>query len=77
MERIQKRLHKNRQLNLSLTNNFKYYDEDGQDYIVLPNGNPITSFFASSGVQSIMPIDVISEKTVNVVGNVTNIVLTT
>ena len=52
-------------------NNFKYYDEDGQDYIVLPNGNPITSFFASSGVQSIMPIDVISEKTVNVVGNVT------
>lgn len=62
---------KNRQLNLSLTNNFKYYDEDGQDYIVLPNGNPITSFFASSGVQSIMPIDVISEKTVNVVGNVT------
>lgn len=62
---------KNSQLNLSLTDSFKYYDEDGQDYIVLPNGNPITSFFASSGVQSIMPIDVISEKTINSVGSVT------
>lgn len=62
---------KNSQLKLSLTDDFKYYDEDGQDYIVLPNGNPITSFFASSGVQSIMPIDVISEKTIYAVGNVT------
>ena len=62
---------KNSQLNLSLTDSFKYYDEDGQDYIVLPNGNSITSFFASSGVQSIMPIDVISEKTINSVGSVT------
>ena len=62
---------KNSQLNLSLTDSFKYYDEDGQDYIVLPNGSSITSFFASSGVQSIMPIDVISEKTINSVGSVT------
>ena len=62
---------KNSQLKLSLTDNFKYYDEEGQDYIVLPNGSPITSFFASSGVQSIMPIDVISEKAVNAVGKVT------
>lgn len=62
---------RNSQLNLSLTDSFKYYDEDGQDYIVLPNGNSITSFFASSGIQSIMPIDVISEKTINSVGNVT------
>lgn len=62
---------KNSQLNLSLTDNFRYYDEDGQDYIVLPNGSAITSFFASSGVQSIMPIDVFSEKTVNAIGNVT------
>ena len=62
---------KNKQLKLSLTDDFKYYDEDGQDYIVLPNGNSITSFFASSGVQSIMPIDVFSEKTINAVGNIT------
>ncbi len=62
---------KNSQLNLSLTENFRYYDEEGQDYVILPNGKPITSFFASSGVQSIMPIDVISEKTVNAVGSVT------
>lgn len=62
---------KNSQLCLSLTENFRYYDEEGQDYVILPNGKPITSFFASSGVQSIMPIDVISEKTVNAVGSVT------
>lgn len=62
---------KNKALKLSLTDDFKYYDEDGQDYIVLPNGNSITSFFASSGVQSIMPIDVFSEKTINAVGNIT------
>lgn len=62
---------KNSQLALSLTENFKYYDEDGQDYIVLPNNKPITSFYASSGVQSIMPIDVISEKNTSLVGKVT------
>lgn len=62
---------KSSMLNLSLTDSFKYYDEDGQDYVILPNGKPITSFFASSGVQSVMPIDVISEKTVNSVGSVT------
>ena len=62
---------KNSQLNLSLTDSYKYYDEEGQDYIILPNGKPITSFFASSGVQSIMPIDVISEKNINSVGNIT------
>lgn len=62
---------KNSQLALSLTEDFKYYDEEGQDYIVLPNNKPITSFYASSGVQSIMPIDVISEKCTSLVGKVT------
>ena len=62
---------KNSQLALSLTEDFKYYDEEGQDYIVLPNNKPTTSFYASSGVQSIMPIDVISEKSTSLVGKVT------
>ena len=61
---------KGKALSLSLTDKFKYYDDDGQDYIVLPNDKPITSFYASSGVQSIMPIDVISEKIMSVVGSV-------
>lgn len=62
---------KNSQLTLSLTEDFKYYDEDGLDYIVLPNNKSITSFYASSGVQSIMPIDVISERNTSLVGKVT------
>ena len=56
---------------MSLTEDFKYYDEDGLDYIVLPNNKSITSFYASSGVQSIMPIDVISERNTSLVGKVT------
>lgn len=60
-----------KKLPLSLTDKFQYYDEMGQDYIVLPTGKPITSFFASSGVQSIMPIDVISEKLTEMIGHIT------
>ena len=58
------------QLRLSLTENFQYYDEVGQDFVVLPNGKNITSFYASSGVQSVIPIDVISEYVTSSVGKV-------
>lgn len=57
-------------LTLSLTDNFKYYSDEGLDYVVLPNGKPITSFYASSGVQSIMPIDVMTDYVMGVVGKV-------
>lgn len=57
-------------LNLSLTDDFKYYSDKGLDYVVLPNGKPITSFYASSGVQSIMPIDVMTDYIMGVVGKV-------
>ena len=57
-------------LNLSLTDDFKYYSDKGLDYVVLPNGKPITSFYASSGVQSIMPIDVMTDYVMGVVGKV-------
>ena len=60
-----------KKLPLSLTDKFLFYDEGGQDYIVLPTDKPITSFFASSGVQSIMPIDVISEKLTEMIGHIT------
>ena len=57
-------------LTLSLTDDFKYYSDIGLDYVVLPNGKPITSFYASSGVQSIMPIDVMTDYIMGVVGKV-------
>ena len=57
-------------LTLSLTDDFKYYSDIGLDYVVLPNGKPITSFYASSGVQSIMPIDVMTDYVMGVVGKV-------
>ncbi len=57
-------------LTLSLTDDFKYYSDEGLDYVVLPNGKPITSFYASSGVQSIMPIDVMTDYIMGVVGKV-------
>ena len=57
-------------IDLSLTDNFKYFNDDGLDYVMLPNGKPITSFYASSGVQSIMPIDVMTDYNMGVVGKV-------
>ena len=57
-------------LPLSLTDDFKYYSDKGLDYVVLPNGKSITSFYASSGVQSIMPIDVMTDYIMGVVGKV-------
>lgn len=63
-------------LNLSLTDDFKYYSDKGLDYVVLPNGKPITSFYASSGVQSIMPIDVMTDYIMGVVGKVVKFSMT-
>lgn len=57
-------------IDLSLTDKFKYFNDDGLDYVMLPNGKPITSFYASSGVQSIMPIDVMTDYNMGVVGKV-------
>ena len=63
-------------LTLSLTDDFKYYSDNGLDYVVLPNGKPITSFYASSGVQSIMPIDVMTDYIMGVVGKVVKFSMT-
>lgn len=57
-------------LDLSLTDDFKYYNEEGQDFVMLPGGQPITSYCASSGVQSVMPIDVMSDHFMGLVGQV-------
>lgn len=66
----------NNKLSLSLTDNFKYYNDKGLDYVVLPNGKPITSFYASSGVQSIMPIDVMTDYIMGIVGKVVKFSMT-
>lgn len=63
-------------LSLSLTDDFKYYNDKGLDYVVLPNGKPITSFYASSGVQSIMPIDVMTDYIMGIVGKVVKFSMT-
>ena len=63
-------------LTLSLTDDFKYYSDNGLDYVVLPNGKPITSFYASSGVQSVMPIDVMTDYIMGVVGKVVKFSMT-
>lgn len=57
-------------LDLSLTDDFKYFNDEGQDFIMLPGGHPITSYYASSGVQSVMPVDVMSDHFMGLVGKV-------
>ena len=66
----------NNKLSLSLTDNFKYYNDKGLDFVVLSNGKPITSFYASSGVQSIMPIDVMTDYIMGIVGKVVKFSMT-
>lgn len=56
------------QLALSLTERFNYFNKDNADTIVLPDGNSIPTFYASSGIQSVMPIDVMSDYLMNLVG---------
>ena len=46
---------------LSVTDEFAYFNDKGQDHIILPNGKIETSFYASSGIQSVAPIDVITD----------------
>lgn len=55
---------------LSVTNNFSYYNDEGQDYIILPNKKNETSFYASSGIQSVAPVDVMSDSFVKMVGKI-------
>ena len=55
---------------LSVTNKFSYYSDEGQDYIILPNQKVETSFYASSGIQSVAPIDVMSDGFMKMVGKI-------
>jgi len=55
-------------LHLSMTVNTCYYNSDSADLVALPNGDSIPVFFASSGVQSVIPIDVMSNYLSDIVG---------
>lgn len=55
-------------LTLSLTEQFDYYNKENADTIILPDGSPIPTFYASSGVQSVLPVDVMSDYLLNQVG---------
>lgn len=55
-------------LPLSVTDNFLYFNDQGKDYVRLPQGEVITSFYASSGIQSVVPVDVMSNYLATLVG---------
>ena len=55
---------------LSVTNEFAYFNDDGQDYFILPNGKVESSFYASSGIQSVAPIDVMTDSFSKKVGQI-------
>lgn len=55
---------------LSLTDEYQFYSQEGTDYVKLPNKKVITSFYASSGIQSVMPIDLLSHYVLESVGKV-------
>ena len=57
---------------LSVTNDFSYFNDNGQDHIMLPTGETITSFYASSGIQSVAPVDVMSDYFAKLVGKTTS-----
>ena len=57
-------------LRLSVARNIRYYNDGGADLIYLcQNGKKLPVFYASSGVQSAMPIEVMIDRYSAVVGN--------
>jgi hypothetical protein len=56
-------------LRLSVAHNIQYYNDGGADFIYLSqNGKKLPVFYASSGVQSAMPIEVMIDRNCAVVG---------
>lgn len=58
--------------NLSLPGAYKYINVSGEDMISLDGTTMISSFYASSGVQSIMPVDVMTSHYMGMVGKTAN-----
>ena len=55
-------------MRLSVTDSYQYINDAGNDKILMPNGKPILEYYASSGLQSVAPIDVLSDYVTGCVG---------
>ena len=61
-------------LRLSVAHNIQYYNDGGADFIYLSqNGKKLPVFYASSGVQSAMPIEVMIDRYCSFVGEKANL----
>lgn len=55
-------------MELSVTDSYKYINDAGNDKILMPDGKPILEYYASSGLQSVTPIDVLSDYVTGCIG---------
>ena len=53
---------------LSVTGGFKYMSLSGDDIIIRPDGTPTQAYYASSGIQSAMPVDIMVDYITHLVG---------
>lgn len=53
---------------LSVTGDFRYYNKNGEDTFLMDNGKSFPAFYASSGLQSVMPLEVMSRYFLSLVG---------
>lgn len=53
---------------LSVTGGFRYYNINGEDTFLMENGKSFPAFYASSGLQSVMPLEVMSRYFLSLVG---------
>lgn len=53
---------------LSVTGSFKYYNKNGEDTLLMETGKSFSAFYASSGLQSVMPLEVMSKYYLSLVG---------
>ena len=53
---------------LSVTGSFRYFNRNGEDSFLMENGKSFSAFYASSGLQSVMPLEVMSRYFLSLVG---------
>lgn len=53
---------------LSVTGGFRYFNKNGEDTFLMETGKSFPAFFASSGLQSVMPLEVMSRYFLSLVG---------
>lgn len=53
---------------LSVTGAFRYFNRNGEDLFLMENGKSFPAFYASSGLQSVMPLEVMSRYFLSLAG---------